>query len=110
MPSAPSPLSQGSTVIPRPLASALAFTLIAAATSGCTSVVNLRAGAAGAPMPPAQTMMIIGANPNGTTIAAKAQDAVLAALTMRGYSIAPEATARIEIGLTDRLASTGIAV
>lgn len=96
-----------STVMLRPAFFALLLTVTA---GGCTSNVSLRAGAAGAPLPPGQSVKIIGADPNGTAIAAKAQDAVIAALGKRGYSIVPDAAARLEIGVTDRLASTGIAI
>ena len=41
---------------------------------------------------------------------AKAQQQVVAALTSRGHRVVDGAPARIEVGLTDRLATTGIGV
>ncbi len=96
-----------STVMLRPTILAVILTVT---TAGCASHVSLRAGAAGAPLPPGQSVKIIGTDPNGTVIAATTQHAVIKALGKRGYTVVPDAAARLEIGVTDRLASTGIAI
>lgn len=94
----------------RRVAPGLICASILSMTAACTNQVNLNAGAAGAPLAAGQAMTIIGVNPDGTAIAARAQDAVIAALGKHGYTLTPDAAARLEIGITDRPASTGIGV
>ncbi|MBT2188999.1 DsrH/TusB family sulfur relay protein [Sphingobium nicotianae] len=99
-----------SPAILRPVVPRLICASILTMTASCTSHVHLNAGAAGAPLAAGQAVTIIGIGPDGPAIAARAQDAVIAALGKHGYVLAPDAAARLEIGITDRPASTGIAV
>lgn len=78
--------------------------------SGCAHEVSLHAGAAGPTPSPASAMTMIGLTREESPLAAEARDAVAKALARHGLALAPDAPARIEIGLTDRLASTGVAV
>lgn len=55
-------------------------------------------------------MAIIGVSQDRLEPAAKAQEAVIAALARRGLGVSKGAQARLDIGLTNRSASTGIGV
>lgn len=77
---------------------------------GCANRIDLRSGAAGPALPPTSSVAIIGATKEDNPLVAEARDAVVKSLARRGHAIVSEAPARIEIGLTDRLATTGVGV
>ncbi len=83
---------------------------LALSTGGCSSQIQLMSGATGPAMPAGATIAIVGVSQDKLETTAKAQDAVIAALARRGRSVSSDAQARLDIGLTDRSASTGIGV
>jgi hypothetical protein len=93
--------------VPGPLVAAL---MCLPLMNGCASRIDLRAGAAGPAIPPASGLALIGITPQDSPLAVSAREAVVKALARRGHVLAAEGPARIEIGLTDRLASTGVGV
>lgn len=83
---------------------------LAGLLAGCAGQVRPRSGATGQALPPASSLAIVGIQPEDAPLAVKARAEVSAALGRRGHAVAPGGADRIEIGLTDRAASTGIAV
>lgn len=84
--------------------------LCLAPIGGCANRIDLRSGAAGPALSPNSSMAVIGATKEDNPLVAEARDAVVKSLARRGHAIVPQAPARIEIGLTDRLATTGVGV
>ena len=78
--------------------------------AGCAGQVDVKSGATGAALPAGATIALIGTSANDNPLIIEAQRQVVAALAAQGHDIAPDAPTRIEIGLTDRLASTGVGV
>jgi hypothetical protein len=96
--------------MPHRLVSSVIVAMTLATASGCTNNVSLRSGSTGMPLAENEAMAIVGATPNDPAMAVRAQNAVIAALGKRGHVVTPDAAARLEIGITDRLASSGISV
>jgi len=84
--------------------------LLLAMAAGCTSSPPLHAGALGAPLPPHTTIALVGTPDDEGPLAIKAREAVTKALAEYGHTITDEAGARLDLGLTDRSAKTGIAI
>jgi hypothetical protein len=83
---------------------------LAALLGGCTSHVRLNSGATGPAMPANATISFIGTHQVDGQLARQAQASVADALEKRGHMIGPDAAMRIEVGLTDRPAITGVSV
>lgn len=83
---------------------------LASILTGCASRIQLRSGAAGAPLPAGSAIALIGSVQGSSALTAKAQEAVSTALAKRGHSFSPQAPARLEVGLTSRPASTAVGV
>ena len=86
------------------------ISVLAALLAGCTGQVRLNTGATGPAIPAGSAVTLIGTAKNDHLLVAQAQKEVLAALASRGHSAGSGGAARIEVGLSDRLATTGIGV
>lgn len=90
---------------------AMALPLLFALTaSGCASNPSVRAGVAGASLQPGTTIVMIGTSASDSPFAIEARKAVTDALARHGHAVSANAPARLEIGLTDRAASTGVGI
>lgn len=77
---------------------------------GCAHQIRLDAGATGPALPGGSAIALIGTTRTESPLALQARSEVIAALARKGHVMAADAAARIEIGLTERPAKTGIAV
>jgi len=84
--------------------------LLLAMATGCASNPPVRAGLAGPPLPIGTAIALIGVPADEAPSVAQARQAVMAVLVRRGHPISADGATRLDIGLTDRPAATGIAI
>ncbi len=88
----------------------VALPLLLTMVASCASNPPVRAGVTGAPLPAGTAIALIGTPTDEAPFAVKARQAVTQVLAEHGHAITDDAAARLDIGLTDRSAKTGIAV
>jgi hypothetical protein len=90
-----------------PLVASLSLAIL---LGGCTNQVRLNSGATGPAIAANTSITFIGTNQTDGQLARQVQASVADALTARGHKVGADGPMRIEVGLTDRPAITGVSV